>query len=589
MTFFGKTLAAQSSQQQQVDSLREVVAQFESEKKLEEYERLARFYFVKGTMDTVLFQLFDDMDAEALKQENFKYLYKARSGILSALYNRLRFDDIIRLAPGYLDFFRDKREENRTEYFLLYYLLIIACSERDIETAISEAQKMYEQAKMLNNRPGMAIALYAMSSVYSIQLREKENEELLKECIALFEKCDSKGVETLMENAHLRYCSLLIRQNRFGETAKAIAGYEEALRRIDRLLSRKMSRENLWELYVIYYIKTGEYDKAESYCAQKDSVTQTPVWQLNSAIYRLKIFGGRGQYDKALEMADKAMNLIRIDNKVKRLEIQSLKMDILSQRDGGEISKLAASIIALKDSIHHEDLARQIDELRTQYEVDKHERETKYMRKYIYVASAVCALLVITLLIWIHYSRVVSGKNRGLMRKIKEQDALFAELKHKLEQEHPLHASLDPVPETGDSEYVDRDMYFVRLNRLLKEKRLFTDPKISRQSIAATLGLNERALYDCIKSHTGMNFNSYIAWLRMAEARELLANKQLTIEGIALEVGFGSRITFYRLFKENYGLSPDEYRKLSADQKVEILNLAEEEFEDNKSGKGRRG
>ncbi len=56
--------------------------------------------------------------------------------------------------------------------------------------------------------------------------------------------------------------------------------------------------------------------------------------------------------------------------------------------------------------------------------------------------------------------------------------------------------------------------------------------------------------------------------MRLEHARELLSlpNTELTIEAIAIDSGFGSRNTFYRLFREKYGLTPVEFRKLANEQ-----------------------
>ncbi|MDR1525247.1 MAG: helix-turn-helix domain-containing protein, partial [Tannerella sp.] len=115
----------------------------------------------------------------------------------------------------------------------------------------------------------------------------------------------------------------------------------------------------------------------------------------------------------------------------------------------------------------------------------------------------------------------------------------------------------------GDDTKID-DL-FDKIDRLMKERRIFADSQISRKSVAEMIGINERALFDCIKNNTEKNFSDYITFLRLNYARELLAgrNEKLTMEAIADEAGFGSRASFYRLFKTNYGLSPDEFRKLT--------------------------
>jgi hypothetical protein len=67
VTFFCMELSAQSSQQQELDSLLKVVAQFEGEEKLNEYKRIIRQY-IDGNRYTILFPLIDSWETEAHKQ-----------------------------------------------------------------------------------------------------------------------------------------------------------------------------------------------------------------------------------------------------------------------------------------------------------------------------------------------------------------------------------------------------------------------------------------------------------------------------------------------------------------------------------------
>jgi transcriptional regulator GlxA family with amidase domain len=62
-----------------------------------------------------------------------------------------------------------------------------------------------------------------------------------------------------------------------------------------------------------------------------------------------------------------------------------------------------------------------------------------------------------------------------------------------------------------------------------------------------------------------MGFSEYVNSVRLLHARELLtqSGKHDTIDAVAMDSGFNSRTTFYRLFRTQYGLSPDEFRKLT--------------------------
>jgi AraC-like DNA-binding protein len=569
-TFFCIGLSAQSHQQQQIDSLRNVLSQFEGEEKISEYRKLILKYFDKN-MDTVLFQLFDDAENETQKSGDFEQQRLFKFFRLKAFYNRFMFDEIIKTAPKHLEFFRHKGKENHTDYFNIYYMLIKALIiTNDIETATAHTEQMYEEAKTMQSDAGKAVALYTMGEIYNGQIRYNEQEKALVEAIELFEAVDDINLINLQENAYMSLCDILLQNNRFDETSDIIRKYEKYIQNLNAK-SIIIPHYNFWELNIMYNIQTGNYDKAELYCDTLDNAAPIPVLHIHCLVYKLKIFAGRGQYDKALEIANKAIELTSYGEKHTTNEIRRLKMDILAKtKQTDELLKLALYTIEFNDSLYHKDLAYQIDELRTKYEVDKHIREKKYMRNFTYISILASILTALILLIWVRYSRIINIKNQGLMRRISEQDAMYAEIGYAREQE------LEQRNESNPDEIIDNNInraIFARLNKLMKEQRLFADQNISRFSIATALGVSERILYDCIKSNTGMNFTTYITHLRLIYARQLISavDNQLTMESIAIEAGFGSRSTFYRLFKENYGLSPDEFRKLKLKTKNEEL------------------
>lgn len=90
------------------------------------------------------------------------------------------------------------------------------------------------------------------------------------------------------------------------------------------------------------------------------------------------------------------------------------------------------------------------------------------------------------------------------------------------------------------------------------EANLSEDIKIEQLAKEAALSLfyYQRLFSRLVKKPV----REYIRLRRMAYACDLLDNKQRRILDIALDSGFGSHATFTRVFKEAYGLTPEEYR-----------------------------
>lgn len=81
-------------------------------------------------------------------------------------------------------------------------------------------------------------------------------------------------------------------------------------------------------------------------------------------------------------------------------------------------------------------------------------------------------------------------------------------------------------------------------------------------SVAEALGINKFALSKIFSSIFHTNFNQYLNEIRLNYASSLLENTDRRITDIYLEVGFESQRTFNRAFRQKYGRTPSEYRKL---------------------------
>ncbi|HIZ75828.1 MAG TPA: helix-turn-helix domain-containing protein [Candidatus Mediterraneibacter stercoravium] len=64
------------------------------------------------------------------------------------------------------------------------------------------------------------------------------------------------------------------------------------------------------------------------------------------------------------------------------------------------------------------------------------------------------------------------------------------------------------------------------------------------------------------RNHTGKTITEYRQQICLKEAEHLLVSTDLPISSIISEIGFSNRSYFYRLFEDNYGLTPLEYRRL---------------------------
>lgn len=85
---------------------------------------------------------------------------------------------------------------------------------------------------------------------------------------------------------------------------------------------------------------------------------------------------------------------------------------------------------------------------------------------------------------------------------------------------------------------------------------------ISLEQIAAKFYFNSSYFSSYFKNYTGVNFSQYVLKLRLKKAIELLENTNLKIYEISEKVGYTDSKYFIRIFKNQFRVSPEEYRRL---------------------------
>lgn len=85
-------------------------------------------------------------------------------------------------------------------------------------------------------------------------------------------------------------------------------------------------------------------------------------------------------------------------------------------------------------------------------------------------------------------------------------------------------------------------------------------PDASLTDFAKRKNFDIYTLSRIIKKQTGSTFKKLLENKRMAQASFLLKNTKLTVEEVALSIGYENLSHFYRLFEKTYGMRPRTYR-----------------------------
>lgn len=92
-------------------------------------------------------------------------------------------------------------------------------------------------------------------------------------------------------------------------------------------------------------------------------------------------------------------------------------------------------------------------------------------------------------------------------------------------------------------------------------KKNFNNTDMSVENVADFAGFSIDYFNRIFLAHTGFTVMSYVNYMRIKKAVELLRNTDKTVLDIALEVGYDSHEGFIKAFKKIYNVTPSEYRK----------------------------
>lgn len=91
--------------------------------------------------------------------------------------------------------------------------------------------------------------------------------------------------------------------------------------------------------------------------------------------------------------------------------------------------------------------------------------------------------------------------------------------------------------------------------------RSYFNMPLTLGEVSEYVGMNENYFSDYFRKCTKMTFKQYQTDLRIRYSKQMLLDKQYTMEDIAEAVGYNDVKYFSRVFKQVSGISPGEYRK----------------------------
>ncbi|MCR5405693.1 MAG: AraC family transcriptional regulator [Lachnospiraceae bacterium] len=98
-------------------------------------------------------------------------------------------------------------------------------------------------------------------------------------------------------------------------------------------------------------------------------------------------------------------------------------------------------------------------------------------------------------------------------------------------------------------------------------KNNLTADDLSQGTMAEMAGVSKDYFSRIFKNVTGMNYSKWLNTIRIEKAISLLTQEHMTLTEVAMLSGFQSIPSFNRVFREDKGMAPGEYRALFSNDK----------------------
>ncbi|PXV59301.1 AraC-like DNA-binding protein [Dysgonomonas alginatilytica] len=508
---------------------------------------------------------------EALKQKNNQYTGHAYMHLCGYYQHIALKDSFIYMAQKAKEYYQ-RAGDIENEIGADAYIIDSYIQSGNMELALNKTLKLLQDTQDSNNKSGESLSYELLGRIYLFLEKPKQALEAFQKMLDLKRKyVPNYGKDgptffweltTAAYNANnhelsLAYCdSIRYYANRYSEDKNntlfillADVNTAKSMIELGRLTEAKQMIENI----TIYYNENKAYIHDRFY----------HYTQIAYAEYYLKT----KNYEQALQYIDKAIDYYsEISDNFNYNTVRDKKADILAAKgDYKNAFTLKNEVFLFVDSMAKDNSSRQVNELRTIYEVEKlkdqaekHELEVQNTRTIIISLTTVCILLLAIVFAIKYNSNKLKKKNKKIFTQHKDLDKYLNEIHN-----------LSSLIQDSNPEKLKEASLFEKTAAHLYKSESFRNPNLTRETLALELGTNRQYLTQTIQENKGMTFTEYINDFRLEYTRRLLSQDiNLSIDKIYTLAGFSNKSTFYRLFKQKYDLTPNEVREMAKNDKT---------------------
>lgn len=309
--------------------------------------------------------------------------------------------------------------------------------------------------------------------------------------------------------------------------------------------------------YLAYKLKKGGLSESyfNRFYVTNFSKTQRGLLEINN--YLLKV----GRYEEVLRHNEAYLGLVSEADSLNLIRLRTLEQSSQAYRALGDyvhayltilqVHQISRQMATSRERSQIFQLADVTEAVARQYHLEKADYELKVQRYVISVLLAITlVLLVLFGLLW-RTLHVIRRKNRKMAELVLQLD----------DQRKEIH-SVENELERWEEEIKTDEKLFFSFDWQVKEQKLYLNYQLGRDDYAQLMGVDRNRFAAILKKFTSNNLSTYLNDLRLEYSVTLFReHPDWPINRVAEESALPRIFTFYRLFKDKYGISPNNFRK----------------------------
>lgn len=432
----------------------------------------------------------------------------------------------------------------------------------DFESAIKANLEALHIDSILGDTALLSNDFSTLAGTYLAAGRQEEAVRFIEQAIEIER---SKAVPTKLS---IRYGNAAEIYNKNGDQTQALK-YAEMAYELDRKAGNAVgTARRLSQMADIYQAK-GELSQAiRFYQRAIDILEKEGELHSLSIDYRQlgNVFFQQADYRQAERYLLKADSLARRMGNTFFLYLTAKALGNTYQAQGRynlACQRLQESIV-LGDSIYTERMQRMSADFGTHDEITRQRTELMSLRHKNTLQQTTCAVLILVLLLVVMLFAFFLFRMR---RKEEKSDvpnpqqsvdelAAVQELASKEDALSLYQQSSMPLAQksVADRQFVLKVVDFVHAN--------MTSRKITVELIAQEMSISRAQFTRRLTAITDKSPNAFITSIRMEKAGRLLKSTNMTVNEIAYDCGYDEPSYFIRVFRQEWGMTPQQYRNL---------------------------